>query len=164
MSILPSSWLELFALETPLIALCARGAVLYGVILVLLRVMPRRTGGELATMDLILLLLITEAASHSLGDFTSLGDGAVLITFIMVLNYALNALSYRFKWIERLVSTRPIQIVRDGRLLRRNMRKEYLTEEELLSYLRKNGVDDLAKVKSAFIEGEGQITMVKRED
>jgi uncharacterized membrane protein YcaP (DUF421 family) len=164
MSILPSSWLELFTLETPLIELCARGAVLYGVILVLLRVMPRRTGGELATMDLILLLLITEAASHSLGDFTSLADGAVLITFIMVLNYVLNALSYRFKWIERLVSTRPIQIVRDGHLLRRNMRKEFLTEEELLTYLRKNGVDDLSQVKSAFIEGEGQITMVKQEN
>lgn len=163
MDMLPDDWSRIWAVETPLLELLARGAVLYVGILLILRVFPRRTGGELATMDLVLILLVTESAAHSLGDYTSLGDGLVLILTLMGLNYAVNALSYRFRWFERIVSTPPIPIVVDGRMLRRNMRREFVTEEELMTHLRRNDIDDLARVKRACVEGEGQITFVTRD-
>ncbi|MDB5900830.1 MAG: hypothetical protein JWP41_4432 [Ramlibacter sp.] len=162
MSFSPSNWSSVFALETPLLELLARALLLYSLILFFLRVMPRRTGGELATMDLVLLLLIAEAASHSLGDYAGVGDGIFQIACIMAFNFALNALSFRFKWVEKLVSTRPIPIVLNGRMLQRNMRREFLTEEELRTYLRKNGIEDIENVKSAYIEGEGQITFITK--
>lgn len=164
MELLPDTWHDIWALETPLLELLARAAVLYLGILLILRIMPRRTGGELATMDLVLILLVTECAAHSLGDYTSLSDGLVMIVSVMGLNYLVNALSYRCKWLERVVSSPPIPIVRDGELLRRNMRREFLTEEELMSHLRKNDIDDIAKVKCAYVEGEGQITFVTRTE
>lgn len=60
MDVLPASWVEIWALETPVAELLVRAAVLYFGILLLLRVMPRRTGGELGTMDLVMILLVTE--------------------------------------------------------------------------------------------------------
>jgi uncharacterized membrane protein YcaP (DUF421 family) len=48
-------------------------------------------------------------------------------------------------------------------VLRRNMRQEYITEEELWSQLREQGVEDLAKVKLAQMEGDGMISVIKRE-
>lgn len=42
------------------------------------------------------------------------------------------------------------------------MRREFLTEEELMSYLRQQGIDDVKDVKSAYVEGEGKITVVSK--
>lgn len=160
MELVPTDWLEVFAPETALLELIARGTALYFGVLVLVRLMPRRTGGELATMDLIFILLIAEAAAHALGDYTSVADGIVVIATLMLWNYIVNMLSFRIPGIERLTSAPPIEVVRDGRLLRRNMRKEFLTEEELMSHLRKEGLDKLEDVKCATVEGDGRISIV----
>lgn len=161
MPIFPDDWAPVFSLESPLLALLARGTLLYFGILVLMRFLPRRTGGELATMDLVLVLLISEAASNSFGEFTSILDGLVLVIILMGWNFIVNVASYRFRLIERLVSSPPTRVVRDGEMLRRNMRREYLTEEELMSSLRQQGIDDIRQVKAAFIEGEGNISVIR---
>lgn len=108
MKLTPDNWLEVFAPQTSLLELAARGVILYFGILVLMRFMPRRAGAELATMDLIFALLIAEAAAHSLGDYTSVADGIILIMIIMACNYLINMLSYRVPLIERLVSAPPL--------------------------------------------------------
>ena len=158
----PDDWSRLFVLETPVLELVARGAILYFVILILMRLMPRRSGGELAVMDLIFALLIANAAAHALGAYTSVTDGIIMIAVIMSLNYLVNALSYRVPLIERLVSASPLQIIRNGRLLRRNMRSEFITEDELMSHLRRHGISTIDDVEAAYVEGEGHITVIRK--
>nr|WP_269142361.1 YetF domain-containing protein [Sphingomonas sp. IC-11] len=159
----PADWLDVFGPETPLFELLARGSALYFGVLALVRLMPRRTGGELATMDLIFVLLIAEAAAHALGDYSSVADGLVTIATLMAWNYVINLLSFRFPAVERLVSSPPIQIIRDGELLRRNMRREYVTEEELTAHLREEGLERFDEVKSAHVEGDGKITFIPKK-
>lgn len=153
-----------FQIETSVLELIIRGSVLYLGILFLFRVLPRRTGGELAMMDLIFVLLIAEAATHSMGSYESVTEGFVVIGTLMAWNYAINFLSYHIPFFENIVSSPPLLIVRDGKLLRRNMRREYLTEEELMDHLRIEGVDDIKKVKSAFVEGDGKISVVSKKE
>jgi len=86
-------------------------------------------------------------------------EGLILIAVLVLWDYALNAASYRFRFIERLVSAPPIPVVRDGKLLRRNMRREFLTEDELMSSLRQQEITSLEEVKLAYIEGDGAITV-----
>jgi uncharacterized membrane protein YcaP (DUF421 family) len=160
MELVPEDWLRIFAIETPLLELIARGTVLYFALLVFMRLMPRRTGGELAVMDLVFLLLIAEAAAHALGDYTAVADGVILIATLMGWNYLLNLLSFHVPFIERLVSAPPLQVVRDGQLLRRNMRREFLTEEELMNHLRQQGVEEIKHVKAAYVESEGKFTVI----
>lgn len=163
MELLPADWLGILAPDTPLLELVGRGSVLYFGILIITRLMPRRTGGELAMMDLIFVLLIAEAAAHAMGEYTSVADGIVMIATLMGWNYLINSLSYRVPFIERLVSSPPLQVIRNGELLRRNMRREFLTEEELMSRLRQDGISDVKEVKSAHIEGNGKISVVARK-
>lgn len=155
-------WLDIFQLETPLLELLARGSAIYLGVLVLMRLMPRRAGGELARMDLVFLLLIAEAATHGFGEYTTVGDALIVIATLMAWDYLINLLSFRIPLVERLVSAPAVQIVRDGRLLRRNMRREYLTEDELMSFLHQEGVDDLGDVKAAWVESEGKISVVPK--
>lgn len=156
-----AEWGFVFMPGTSLFELLGRGSALYFALLVLIRVMPRRTGGELATMDLVFILLIAEAAAHSLGDYTSIADGMIMIATLMAWDWIMNALSYRVPAIERLVSAPPIQVIRRGTLLRRNMRREYLTEEELMGHLRQEGITSLADVRTACIESDGRISVVR---
>ena len=163
MELLPADWLSLLTPGTPLLELVGRGTVLYFGILFMTRLMPRRTGGELAMMDLIFVLLIAEAAAHAMGEYTSVADGVVMIATLMGWNYLINSLSYRVPFIERLVPPPPLQVIRDGELLRRNTRREFLTEEELISRLRQEGISDGKEVKSAHVEGNGKISVVSKK-
>jgi uncharacterized membrane protein YcaP (DUF421 family) len=157
MDLLPADWSRVLAPQTPLLELVARGSILYLAILAVMRVSPRRAFNETATMDLIFMLLLAEAAARALGDYTSVADGLVVILTVVGWNRLTNFASDRVPFLERLMSSPPLQVIRDGRLLRRNMRREYLTEHELMGLLREQGVEDAASVKAAFVEGDGSI-------
>lgn len=160
MELAPADWLDVLGAQTPPTELIARGTVMYLGVLVFMRVMPRRAGGDLSRMDLVFILLVAEAAAHSLGGYETVADGLIVIATLMVWDYVINSLSYRIPFVERLVSARPVQIVRGGKLVRRNLRQEFLTEEELMSHLRREGIDDIKDVKAAFVESEGTISVV----
>lgn len=153
----------LFRIETAVLELIIKGSVMYLGILLLFRVLPRRTGGEMAMMDLIFVLLIAEAATHSLGGYSTITEGFIVIGTMMAWNYLFNFLSYYVPFVEKLVSPPPLQIIKNGRLLKRNMRREYLTEEELTDHLRLEGIDDISEVKAAYVEGDGKISVVARK-
>ncbi len=54
-------------------------------------------------------------------------------------------------------------IVKDGKMMRRRMRQEFITTEELHAELRKQGIDDIGKVKMARMEADGEISVVRNE-
>jgi len=162
MDFFPNDWEAIFAIETPLFELIVRGTIVYLAILAFMRLLPR-IGGDLAVIDLVFLLLIAEAAAFGMGEHQTVGDAILMLATLMGWNYLLNVLSFHIPFIERLVSGAPLQIVRDGRLLRRNMRREYLTEDELMSQLRRQGIEKVEDVKAAYIEGEGQLTVIPRD-
>ncbi|MGZ8163357.1 MAG: YetF domain-containing protein, partial [Methylobacter sp.] len=63
----------------------------------------------------------------------------------------------------RLAQSSALCLFRDGKLLHRNMRQEMLTEEELMSKIREQGLEDLSQVKEIYMEGDGTISVIKRE-
>ena len=163
MEFLQINFAEIFRTETPLLELVFRATILYLGILFLLRIVPRRTGGELATMDLLFVVLIAEATTHSLGSYSSITEGFVVILTLMVLNYTINFLSYHFSFVEKLVSYPPLVVIKDGKLQRRNMRREFLTEGELMEHLRREGIEAIQDVKSAHVESDGQISFIRKK-
>lgn len=153
---------KLFQLETPVFELVFRGSVLYLAILFLMRILPRRTGGELAIMDLIFIFLIADAAAYSLGGYQSITGGLIVILTLMFWNFTLNWLSYYIPFIEKLISAPPLPIIKNGNLISRNMRREYITEDELMDHLRKEGIETIEQIKMAYVEGDGKITIIKK--
>ncbi len=147
--------------EYPVLELIARGFILYFFILLLFRVLPRRTAAELGSMDLVFILLLAEAASQALGDFTTIGDGIIMMLSFVLCNYGVNQLAYRVKFFQKIFTHSSVPIIRSGKMLHRNMRKELLTKEELIASLRENGIEDISEVKNAYVEGEGHLTFIK---
>ncbi len=70
--------------------------------------------------------------------------------------------AYRSATLRRRVVPRPLALVRNGTILRSNLRKEFLTEEERLQKLRGNGVSDIGEVITAYIEPDGEVSVLKK--
>jgi len=163
MTLLKVDFNAVFRVEASVPELMLRGVLLYLGVLFLMRVLPRRTGGEMAMMDLIFVLLIAEAATHALGDYQSVTEGFIAIGTLIACNYLANVLSYYVPFVEKLISAPPTQIIKNGELLRRNMRREYLTSEELYDHLRLEGIDDVKEIKAAYIESDGKISVLRHK-
>jgi uncharacterized membrane protein YcaP (DUF421 family) len=108
-------------------------------------------------------MIVATSTIPSAGEYTSIADGIVLVATIIFWNYALDWLSFKFDWFGRLVEPPPLPLVRNGRLLRRNMRLELIKEDELMMELRQQGLDDISKVKIAYIESDGRISVIQYE-
>lgn len=164
MKFLPDNWSEIFIPELSITEIFLRALIIYFFILFMLRILPRRNAGELGSMDLLLILLISEAASNSLGGYESLADGVLMILFFMGFNYLVNQITYRSAFLRKIFEQKPVQIIKDGKLIHRNMRRELITKDELMGNLRESGVDSISKVKEAWVENEGNLSVVPLEE
>lgn len=158
-------WLKTFAPTQPFLETFVRGSILYLALVLLLRFALKREAGQLGMPDLLVLVLLGDASQNAMaGHYTSITDGLLLVLTLVFWSVALNWLSYRFRPIGRLLTPGALTLVRDGRMLRRHMHRELITEDELMSQLRLQGVDDLSAVREARMEGDGRISVVTRDD
>ena len=157
-------WRELFYPQTSLVELVIRGSVMYLLLLAALRVLVRRHIGSLGLMDLLLMVLIADAAQNAMADdYRSITEGLVLCGTLIGWNYLLDWLAYRYSFFQKLLEPAPLPVIRGGAFVRRNMRMELITEEELRGLLRQQGITDPAEVKMAFVESDGGLSVVRRD-
>lgn len=157
-------WASVFLPDTPILEIVVRGSVMYLALFWLLRFVLKRVAGTIGMADLLMVVLIADAAQNGLAsDYTSVTDGIILVMTIVFWNYTLDWIGYRFPRFQRFFHPPPLPLVRDGQLLRSNMRRELITRDELMSQLREQGVADLRQVKLACIEGDGRISVVRHE-
>lgn len=161
-SVLAIDWHEMLIPTMGLLELFIRGSVMYLAILVLLRLF-RRNSGSLSTADLLVLVMIADAAQDGMAaKYNSVTEGIVLVTTIFFWNYALDWLSYRVPAIHRILEPAPVTLVLNGRLKPANLRSEMLTRDDVMEQLREQGVDSLAQVKHCCLESDGHISVVRR--
>jgi len=158
-------WKSIFSFDVPVFEIILRGSLIYISLFILLRVVLKRQAGSLGMTDLLLITLIADASQNAMaGEYRSVPSGIVLVCTIIFWSYAFDWLSYRSSWFNSLVEPRPLPLIKDGKLLRRNMRRELIREEEIMSQLRQQGLDEVEKVKEAFMEPDGHISIVQREE
>lgn len=157
-------WHSVFVPGTPLVEIVVRGTVIYLALFGLLRLVLRREAGAMGITDLLVVVLIADAAQNGMADdYRAIPDGLVLVGTIVFWSWALNWLGFRFPRIQRFVHPAPLPLVKDGRMLRKQMARELITEDELMSQLRLQGASDLSQVASAAMEGDGRISVITRD-
>jgi len=156
-------WHDLLVPETGLLDIFLRGSFIYFFLLFLLRIF-RRPAGAVAVSDLLVIVLLADASQNAMShEYKSLTEGALLVGTILWWNFFVDWLEYRIPLVRRLLESQPLPLVRDGKLLRRNMRHEFITYEELMSHLRQNGIDDVKQVKRVCLESNGEISVVPND-
>jgi uncharacterized membrane protein YcaP (DUF421 family) len=154
-------FISLFRLSLSPAEIIVRGTAMYWFLFLLFRFVIRRDVGSIAIADMLLLVLIADASQNAMaGGYESITDGCLLVATIVGWNYLLDWISYRFPSVRRLIEAKPLLLVRNGRMQRANMRRELITVEELTAQLRKEGITDLAKVREAYMETTGEISLL----
>ncbi len=158
-------WKSIFLPDTPFLEIILRGSLMYIALFVMLRVILKRQTGTLGMTDLLLITLLADAAQNAMaGEYKSLPDGIVLVATIIFWNYLFDWLSFKSEWFGRLIEPPPLPLIKNGKMQRKNMRQEYITEDELMMQLRHQGLDDVSKVKEAYIESDGQVSVIERKE
>jgi uncharacterized membrane protein YcaP (DUF421 family) len=156
-------WEALFTFSVPPLELVLRGTLTYIFLFCLFRFVVRRDAGALGLSDLLVLVIIADAAQNAMaGDYVSIVDGFLLIGTIIGWNYILNWLSFRYPWFRRFALAPPICIIKDGVKQDRALQRELISDEELRAMLHEHEVDDIAQVKRAWLEPDGQLTVLRR--
>ena len=141
-----------------------RTLIIYGVVLLGLRLSGKRQLGQMTPFDLVLLLLIANAVQNSMtgGDNSILG-GILAAATLLLANAALSMARARLPWLRGAVEGEPSDLIRGGEVLIANLKREQITEDELLGALREHGVQDASSVERATLEIDGSISVVPME-
>ena len=155
---------SIFDLSVPPLEIVLRGSATYIALLVMMRVVGQREAGGLGITDVLLVVLVAQAAAVGLhGNASSVTDGAVLVLTILFWSVVFDAVSYRWPRLGRLIKPQPRPLIRGGELDQRVLRRELMSREEVSAQLRLHGVEDPAEVEPAFIEPNGLISIVRRD-
>lgn len=156
-------WEDMFSLSLPLAEIVIRGTAMYWFLFVVFRFVIRRDIGAVGIADVLVLVIVADAAQNAMaGEYTSITDGMVLVSTLIAWNVLLDWLSYRFPRFRRFAEPEPIRLIWKGRVIGRNLRRELISNEELWSKLREAGIESVDEVKEAFIESDGQISIIKK--
>jgi uncharacterized membrane protein YcaP (DUF421 family) len=156
-------WQEMFSISVSPLELFIRGSVIYLFLFLIFRVVLRRDVGSVAIADVLVLVIIADAAQNALaGEYKSITDGLILVSTIIAWNALFDWLAFRFPAIRHILEAKELLLIDNGRFVHRNLRREFLSVEDVQSKLRENGVEDAKQVKAAYLESDGAISVIKK--
>jgi uncharacterized membrane protein YcaP (DUF421 family) len=156
-------WPALFIPTHSLAEMIVRGTLMYLGLFCILRFVMKRQTGSLGTADILLIVVIADAAQNAFSkQYQSIGEGIVLVATIVFWDFFIDWLTYKVPALGDILEPPPIALIRNGRMIRRNMRQEMISAEEIKAQLRQHGVEQIADVKIAYIESDGAVSVVRR--
>jgi len=156
-------WGQMFGLSVPPLELIIRGTAMYLFLFIVFRVVVRRRIGAVGMADILVLVIIADAAQNAMsGEYKSVTDGAILVGTILGWDMLIDWANWRFPALRGWLEAPPLPLIRDGRVIYRNLRHEYVTEDELKAKLREHGIEDIRQVAKAYMESDGEVSVIKR--
>lgn len=163
--LLDVEWGRLLIPSISPLEILVRGTAVYLGLFTLLRVILRRETGAIGMGDLLVIVLLADAAQNAMsGNYSAITDGLLLVTVIIGWDYALQWVAFHVAALRPLIQPPPLPLIKDGRALPRNMHRELVTLDELKSQLRLEGVEDISEVKLAYLESDGRISVITKSE
>lgn len=158
-------WAELFILDVPFLEIFVRGTIVYLALILMMRFGKNRGIGSIGVSDMLVVILIADASQNAMaGEYTSITAGLLLVATILFWDFAIDGMCYYIPALEKIIERKTICLIKNGKMLKRNMRHEFITQDELMAQLRSCGIDDVKLVKDARIEENGDFSAVRIKD
>lgn len=142
-----------------------RTCVIYGLVLIGIRLTGKREVGQMTPFDLTLLLLLSNAVQNAMtGPDTSLVGGIVAAIVLLTLNYVLAEVSGLNRRFRKLIQGSPSLLIHNGQCITAHIAKEHISMDELNRAIREHGVSSIEEVALAVLEVDGAISVLKYDD
>jgi uncharacterized membrane protein YcaP (DUF421 family) len=148
-----------------LLQIALRTAIIYGVILLGVRLSGKREVGQMTPFDLTLLLLLSNAVQNAMtGSDTSLVGGIVAALTLLLMNYAVAEGSGWNRHFRKLVQGSPSLLVHNGKVIEAHLAREHVSMDELQRAIREHGIGHMSDVALAVLEVDGSVSVLKYDD
>ncbi len=155
---------DLWKLSAPWWQFVLRGLIVFFFVLVFLRLSGKRQVGQMTPIDLVLLLLISNAVQNAMnGGDNSITAGAILAATLIAADMAMGALAKRSRKIEKFVEGCPLILVHNGHVIEESLGRSGMTRNDLMAGLRASGIATVQDVHAAVLENNGRITVLERK-
>lgn len=141
-----------------------RATAMFALLYALIRLLGKRELGQMTPFELVLLVvmgdLIQQGVTHN--DFSLTGGMLAIGTFAfwaLTLSWA----TYLFPKLKNALEGEPRVVVKNGKIIEANLRRDRLTRDEILSEMRLAGIGRLANVEWAILEPQGKISFISKE-
>lgn len=145
--------------------LVLRGVIIYVILLLIFRIMGKRTLNQTTTFDFVLLLIISETTQQAMiGEDFSITASALLICTLMGMDLIFSLLREYFPIFGQVTEGSPLVIVDRGKALKKRMDKAKVDEDDVLQAARATfGLQKLEEIKYAVLEKDGSISIIPFE-
>jgi len=145
-------------------AIAVKTAVIYGFLVAALRLLGRRTLGQMNVYDLVVIIVLANAVQNAMvGNDTSLVGGIVAAVTLLVMNRAVGALLVHSSSAERFLVGEPIVLVDHGRVVATSLKRTGITEDQIMEALREHEINDIRRARLCVLEADGTISVVPYE-
>ncbi len=145
--------------------LIIRTFFIYLVVVVTMRLMGKRQIGELQPFEFAIAVMISDLAAIPLADDQKeLHHALIPIAVLLVCQLSISFLSIKGVRIREVICGKPILLIRDGKMLEKNMRKEMYTINDLLEQLRFNSIQNVSDVEYGILETNGQLSVLLKSN
>ncbi len=138
-----------------------RAFVIYVILLVLFRIIGRRSLAQITTFDLVVLLVVSEATQQALlGQDYSVVNAFLVILTLLGLNGLMLMLTYRWNFLDRWINSAPLVLIQEGEPIDDRLKNANIDESDILEEARRQGLARLDQIKYAVLERNGSISII----
>jgi uncharacterized membrane protein YcaP (DUF421 family) len=154
-------WATMFTLSANPLEIFLRGSMMFWFLFAIFRFILRRGIGAVGIGDFLFVAIVADASQNAMSsDHLSVTDGLILVATLAFWNYLLDYLSFRFSTLRQFIEPGSLVLVKDGKLQRRNLQRQFITTEEIYAKLREGGIPALSQVVEMRLETNGEISVV----
>lgn len=141
-----------------------RIVVVYLLIALIFRLMGKREIGELGIIDLVVFIMIADIAVIAIERYNeSFFKPMLPIGILVLIQIIFSHLSLKSRNFRKLVDGEPSIIIKDGKILEKQMKKQRYNFDDLLMQLRENNIRFISDVEFAILEPTGKLSVIKKE-
>lgn len=144
--------------------LVLRSAVVFFVLLIVMRLGGNKQFSELTAFDAVLIIVVAEVTGNSLsGQDFSLTASIIVIVSLVFLDISLSWLKARSKSFDKLAEGVPVLVVENGKLIKKTAKKERIDEGDIMAAARRDhGIERMDEIRYAVLEKSGTISVIPR--
>lgn len=142
-----------------------RTIALYISVIIAMRIMGKRTIGEMHPTEMVVSIMISDLATVPMqSKSTPLSDGIVPIFTLVVLELVFAFLVLKSRSVRRLLVGRSCKVTKGGKLLEKEMANLKITVDDIEEQIRINGYTSLKDVEEIVIETNGQVSVIGKDE
>jgi uncharacterized membrane protein YcaP (DUF421 family) len=139
-----------------------RAVIIYLSALLIVRIGDKRFLGKTTAFDFILGIIIGSVLSRAINGGAAFLPSILTALILVAVHWLFGAIAFRFNFFGKMVKGKPRELIKDGKINRKQMRKAHISEDDLKLELRhETGTEKMEEVQNAYFERNGKISFIK---